>query len=137
MAAFMPQAELSSDIDYMVMNLKYLLLCPLQEKKKKKTTLLIPGLDIISLVHLVPATLAVLTLLSQGLRIGCPFCLKYSSFRYQHGSLPYLLLGLKSNATFSLRPTLVILLKIEICQPYIPFQFPLPCSIFFITHIIF
>ena len=35
MAAFMPQAELSSDIDYMVMNLKYLLLGPLQEKKKK------------------------------------------------------------------------------------------------------
>ena len=36
MAAFMPQAELSSDIDYMVMNLKYLLLGPLQEKKKQK-----------------------------------------------------------------------------------------------------
>ena len=35
-AAFMLQAELSSDTDYMVMNLKYLLLGPLQEKKKKK-----------------------------------------------------------------------------------------------------
>ena len=74
MAAFTLQAELSSDTDYMVMNLKYLLLGPLQEKKKK--ALLIPGLDIISLVHLAPVTLAVLTLLSQGPKIGCLFCLK-------------------------------------------------------------
>lgn len=37
MAAFTLQAELSSDTDYMVMNLKYLLLGPLQEKKKKKS----------------------------------------------------------------------------------------------------
>lgn len=75
MAAFTLQAELSSGTDYMVMNLKYLLLGPLQGKKKRKA-LLIPGLDIISLVHLSPVTLAVLTLLSQGPKIGCLFCLK-------------------------------------------------------------
>ena len=119
----MLQAELSSDTDYMVMNLKYLLLGPLQEKKKKKN--LADSWIRYSFIGPLGSRN------TQGPKIGCPSYLKYSSFRYEHNSLPYLLLGLESNATFLLRPTLVILLKMEICQPYIPFQLPFPFSIFF------